>query len=315
MDMEDTGRRKLRRRNRWADVLAAIILCCALVLSVIALRDYMRSKLLNYTTVEDGSITLTLPAELMVLRHEYVLAAPVAGPFLAHVEEGARVREGSLIGYCGSEPVYAQKGGAVSYILDGWEGKLQINSLHQLNWLQVFAQLKEELSKPAKPVDEEEPALRPVARVVDNLLDYTALLMLEDPREILAEESRITFKLPEGHTISADYQERWQDETVAGKTCYYIFNKISSREDILFSLRYSEVEIIAREVSGVIVPSTAITMDEDGRAGVFIRKKRKLVFTEIEELAVKDDISVVSGLDGTAVVVTNPSRARDGQRI
>ena len=297
-------------------MLAAIILCGVLVLSMAALRDYMRGRLLNYANVEEGSIILTLPAELLVLRHEYVVSASAAGPFMPQVEEGARVKEGSLIGYCGSEPVYAQKGGAVSYLIDGWEGRLQISSLHELDWQQVFSQLEEEQGREQEQDTTEDEKTRleqsPVARVVDNLLDYTVLLKLQDPRELLAEVSRITFRLQEGHTISAAYQEIWQ--TPQGDV-YYIFNKISSKEDILFSLRYSEAEVIAREVEGLIVPSSAITLDDEGRVGVFIRKKRKLVFTEIEELASKDDFSVVSGLDKTAVVVTNPSRARDGQRI
>jgi hypothetical protein len=157
-------------------------------------------------------------------------------------------------------------------------------------------------------------AQRPIARVVDNLLDYTVLLKLQDPRKLLAEESRITFKLPEGQVISSAYQESWQ--TVTGEIyCYYIFNKISFQENILFNLRYSEAEIIVREVSGIMVPSSAITIDKDGQTGIFIRKKRKLVFAEIEELANKDSVSIVNGLDETAVVVTNPARAKDGQRI
>lgn len=320
--MEDTVRRKLKHKNRWADILAAIILCGALLLGLSSLRDYMRGKMLNYAEVEEGSITMTLPAELLVLRHEYVLTTTAAEPFTAQVEEGARVKEGAIVGYCGDEPLYAPKGGAVSYILDGWENKLQIATLHELDWLHIFSQLREEQEQTAieeagktessAADDMPQAVARPVARVVDNLLDYTALLLLEDPRGLLAEESRLTIKLPEDHIISAAYQERWQ--TVAGEV-YYIFNKISSQESILFSLRYSEAEIIAREVRGTIVPSSAITIDSEGRVGVFVRKKRKLVFTEIEELAVKDNVSVVSGLDTTAVVVVNPNRARDGQRI
>ena len=314
--MEETVKRKLKRRNRWADVLAAIILGGALILGIVALSGYMRGKLLNYADAQTGSITLTLPAEFLVLRHEYVLTAPSNEPFLAQVEEGARVKEGSLIGYYGGKPLYAPKGGAVSYILDGWESTLQIEALHDLDWLQVFTQLKEEQDdNSAEEVGREEeipPIQAPVARVVDNLLDYTLLLKLQDPRQLLAEESRLTFRLPDDHIIAADYQERWQ--TVTGDV-YYVFDNISFKEEILFNLRYSETEIIAREVSGVIIPSSAITLDKMGQTGVFIRKKRKLVFTVIEELATKDDISVVSGLDETAVVVTNPQRAKDGQRI
>jgi putative membrane fusion protein len=296
-------------------LLAIIILAGLLLLGFTALRDYLRGRMLSYANVEQGFITLTLPAELLVLRNEYVLTAPAAGLFEPQVEEGARVKEGSLLGYCGGKPVLALKGGAVSYQVDGWEEKLRLATLHDLDWQQVFGQLREEQAPGAATAagdEEAQAARRPLARVVDNLLDYAALLMLQDPRGLLAEESSITFKLPDGYTISAAHQERWQ--TVTGDV-FYIFNKISSKEDILFNLRYSEVEIIAREVGGLTIPSSAITLDNEGKVGVFIRKKRKLVFTEIEELASKDDISVVNGLDETAVVVTNPSRATDGQRI
>jgi len=319
--MEEQRRRKLKHKNRWADVLAAIILCGALILGIVALRDFFRAKMLNFANVEEGSVVLTLSAELLVLRHEYVVTAPSAGHFNPQIEEGARVKEGTLLGYCGNNPVYAPKGGEISYELDGWEEKLQIAAFHELDWLKVFTQLKEEQNQakadevaeePTRQEEEAELLGRPLARVVDNLLDYTVLLKLQDEHQLLAEESHITFHLTKEQIISAAYQERWQ--TPEGDI-YYIFNKISSKEDTLFKLRYCATEIIAREVSGIILPSSAIILDEEGDTGVFIRKKRKLVFTKIDELAVKDDICVVKGLDNMAVVVVNPNRAKDGQRI
>ncbi|MCL1816252.1 MAG: hypothetical protein FWG43_01440 [Clostridiales bacterium] len=312
--MEDIVKRKLKRRNRWADAVAAIILMGALILGIFALRDYVRGKSLNYDNVEAGTITITLPAQFLVLRHESIINAPAAGSFISEVAEGARVKEGSLIGYCKDVPVYAHKGGAISYLLDGWENKLAINSLHELDWLEMFNLIKEDqVNKPTEHDDDEAlPAGRPIARVVDNLLDYSAILLLKDPQGLLAEENRITVKLPEGQMITSLYQERW--ETVAGDL-YYIFNKIPSTEFILFKLRYSEVEIVIKDVSGIIIPSSAITMDDKGKTGVFIRKKRMIVFTEIEELAQKNDFSVVNGLSETDVIVSNPSRAKDRMRI
>ena len=310
--MTNTKTRKLHRRNRWADVLAALILLGALALSAIALRDYVRGKMLNFSYAHEGSIAITLPGEILVLRNEYILEAPVSGKFTPVAEEGERIKEGGLIGYCGGVMLTALKGGAVSYELDGWEQKLHIAAIYDMDWRQIFLSLREEAAQSEAEAEENNMfAGRPVARVVDNLLDYKVVLLLRDPRELLAEAKKITFSLPEGKTFNNAYNECWQ--TVNGDI-YYIFT-FSSREDVFFSLRYSMAEVIAKEVQGIIIPSAAVTVDETGRSGVFLQKKRKLAFTEVTELSSKDGYSVVDGLDRTAVVVTNPAKATDGQRI
>lgn len=300
-------------------MLAALILLGVLVLSGFTLRDYMRSKALHFHNAHEGSIAVTLPGEMLVLRHEYVLMSPAAGEFKPLATEGERIKEGSIVGYCGNMAVTASKGGAVSYQLDGWEEKLRIENLHELDWQQIFQLLQEESAveagADADKLDElaalNLAANRPVARLVDNLLDYRVILQLRDSRDLLAEAKNINFTLPEGKQFSSAVGERWQ--TPDG-LIYYIFD-ISSKEDALFSLRYSQVEIIAKAVQGVIIPSSAVYVDEQGRVGVYIQKKRKLVFAEVTELTSKDGFSVVSGLDRTAVVVTNPAKATNGQRI
>ncbi|MCL2495851.1 MAG: hypothetical protein FWF04_00355 [Clostridiales bacterium] len=296
-------------------MLAALILLGALALSALTLRDYVRSRMLNFSYAHEGSISITLPGEVLVLRNEYILEAPASGEFIPVAEEGERVKEGGLIGYCGDVALTARKGGAVSYELDGWEQKLQIAAIYDLDWRQIFQSLREEAVQaaqaPAKAEEMHTSAGRPVTRLVDNLLEYKVVLLLQDPRELLAEEKKITFSLPEGKLFTNAYSERWQ--TVNGDI-YYIFT-FSSREDVFFSLRYSKAEIIVREVYGIIIPSAAVIVDEEGRTGVFIQKKRKLAFTEITELSSKDGFSVVDGLGSTAVVVSNPAKATDGQRI
>lgn len=322
-NMDKQQGRKLRRKNRWADVLAAIILLGVLALSGFTLRDYMHSKILDFANAQEGSIAVTLPGELLVFRHEYVLTAPVAGEFKPAATEGERVKEGGIVGYCGNVAVAATKGGAVSYELDGWEEKLLIDSIHDLDWPQIF-QLNQEEYAAAALADNDAGAVaadnlaglnlsanRPVARLVDNLLDYQVMLQLRDPRDLLAEAETIHFSLPEGKRFSCAVKERWQ---IQDGRIYYIFN-IPSKEDILFNLRYSEIEVIAKDVQGIIIPSSAVFLGEEGRVGVYMQRKRKLVFTEIVELTSKDGFSVVSGLDRMAVVVTNPAKATEGQRI
>lgn len=315
--MDKQNRRKFQRKNRWADVLAAIILLAVLVISIFTVRDYVKSRMLNFYSAHEGSIAVTLPGEILALRHEYLLTAPASGDFVPVAKEGERVKEGAVIGYCGGMDVTALKGGAVSYLLDGWEQKLTINSINDMDWPQAFSLLKEEYNAVAAAMSADElpelnsAANRPVARLVDNLLDYKVILKLSDPRELLAEAKTITFSLPEGKTFANAFSERWQ--TPEGDI-YYIFN-ISSKEDVFFSLRYSEAEVIAKELHGIIIPSSAVTLDVEGRVGVFIQKKRKLVFVEITELTSKEGFSVVSGLERTAVVVTNPAKATDGQKI
>lgn len=309
-------RKRLNRRNRGADLVAALLLCGFLVLGAFWLHSYIRSRMVQFEVVESGSIAITLPGELFVVRQEVIIAAPTAGDFVPLAAEGERVRSGSVIGYLGLTPVHAPRGGVVSYILDGWEDALSRDVLDELNLDLIFQILAEQSALQTTPQASQPPldnvaSGRPLARIVDNLIDYTVLLKVRDEEDMLAELTRLQFNLPDGSSHRPVIRD--QGETAAGFS-YFVFNISSSVDEFLY-LRYSTLEVVADDLRGILIPSSAIFTNEYQQTGVLILRRRQLVFQEVVELASLDGWSVVEGLNDLAHVVTNPASAYAGQRI
>ena len=65
-------------------------------------------------------------------------------------------------------------------------------------------------------------------------------------------------------------------------THLYIIVRIGVEEPLLNELRYGQVEVIGQTVSGVEIPKSAVTTNEEGQTGVYVKDKKKLAFCEVE---------------------------------
>ncbi len=351
-------KRQLNKPNYMLDIVLVLIIGFVLIMITLWVQDYIKSRMIDFDTIEQGSIGITLQGELLVMRHETLLNAPSAGAFVSAINEGERVNQGTVIGQSGDINLIADRGGIISFALDGWEQILQPDLLDQINLDQAFNQLAASYTPPipaeAEPDSETaaddanaidnaanqanddsianlnapDPALiygdnmppnqaegRPVARLIDNLMGYTLILKLNDPHNLLDEESRLDFTLDNGQHFYLSFDERRENDL---GDSYFIFS-ISNQEDMLLNLRYAQAEIIARDIEGFIVPSEAVTINEQGIIGIYLRQKNRIEFWPVDELAAQDGYSVIKGIDNELEaglnVVINPDPSMEGQEV
>ncbi len=352
-------KRQLNKPNYALDIILVLIIGFILIMITLWLRDYIKGRMIDFDTIEQGSIGITLQGELLVMRHETLLTAPAAGAFVSAINEGERVNQGTIIGQSNDINLIADRGGIVSFALDGWEHILQPDLLDEIDLDQAFSQLAATYMPPtileddldSQDAADSEAAIneddmadihasdshigqvgapnsaytdslalnqaegRPVARLIDNLMGYTLIVKLHDPHNLLDEESRLDFTLDNGHHFYLSFDERRENDL---GDSYFIFS-ISNQEDMLLNLRYAKAEIIARDIEGFVVPSQAVTINEQGVIGIYLRQKNRIEFWPVDELAAQDGYSVIEGIDNELEaglnVVINPDPSMEGQEV
>ena len=321
--------RNIHRKNRnriWLDLLAIVILFFILVLVGLSLSNYVKYRLLDFAEASKGSIEEKIPAQMIVFREEYLVTAPVAGEYETTVVNGERVKSGSVIGYIKGTALYAPKGGIVTQDLDGWETILVKDKLTELDIPHVLGILADEAlaasagSAQSKDIADSDAdrhnlaAGRPLAKIIDNLVDYQVFLLLQGNFFELAEADKLAISMAGDVNFSAKVLESGLIE----ENSYFIAS-VSSREDALLYLRYANIDVITHKVGGLIIPASAVFVDDEGRQGVYYKYKRSLAFTEVEVLYSGDmdgkEVVIIEGISEGAQVVVNPDKARLGQRI
>ncbi len=308
---------KRKKRNKVVDVIAALILVAIILTVSVSLKGYIQYKFLDFATASQETVDTDVSAEIVVMRSEYVVTAPVAGNFVAEADEDERVKEGASIGYIEKSSdsltpnkvaVDASIGGIVSYKLDGWEQILTPDQAENVDWQSALDQLRKGIDK---KVDEETNNAkgRNVAKIIDNLVNYLVLLKTVGKEKAFAIDDYITFSLSDGTTLNGSV-------TIADsrKDGNYYYLSVSSAESSLLNLRYDKVTVITDKVSGIGIPSSAVFENKSGKTGVYCTQKRQLIFKEVTVKADNGDIAIVEGLSATDVVVTNPHSAHEGQR-
>lgn len=302
-----------------------LLIIVVLFFAGIAIKDYILAKIISFETARVDVINEYTPAKAYVFRHEYQVLAPAAGEFVASLTEGERVKVHTVIGYIkgtgtSKTAVYASKAGIVSYSLDKMEETMSADNLSRTDLDKITG-----LFPLSKAEDEEnfpnQSKGRPVARIVDNLLDYDVLLVVDnktlaDGKIELPQQGRIKFMVAgdtssetEDQTFSADIE---QTGTISAGA--YFLSEISSEESYFLNNRYFNVFLITRSYSGVVVPASAI-VEKDGKQGVYIRSKNILKFQEAEVKGVIGKEAVVEGVEAGTDVVKNASVAKEGRRV
>ena len=320
----ETTIRKRVRRFRGVDLFAVLILAVVFFVLLATGVRFVKYLVLDFAQAESNSLETLLPAEMIVIRSEYPIVAGVSGQFSVTRQEYDRVHSGDEIGYISwSQEGYVTENqtaltaphtGLIAYHSDGWEEVLQPETLENTDWQVVLHAMAQEESAVAAATDSELQSGRVVAKVIDNLADeYLFLTATHLPADLESGDS-VSLRCrvaEETLTVTARVRER----SYLNNGDEYLLAVVSEEPERLYSLRHQAVEIIGGSTSGIMIPSSAVTYDKEDNTGVFCRSGRVLVFTPVEVLAVYGDITLVDGLDDLALVVTNPERAHQGQRI
>lgn len=315
--------RKKRRRN--IDVIAAVIVVCIIVFIGIALVNYINYFRLNMVQVSKSTVSNTVDCDVVVLRDEQIIYAPALGQFINTYEDGAKVKEGSIIGYmspvegqvsgANQTAVYTDRGGLIYYELDGWEDTLNPVNILSLDWPAVFAQFEDETktSSSQKDVLDNTGPGRKIARIIDNLNDYYLCLHVEINIDNYRQNDRIVLEFPGlvGYTVEAHLVQTDQIDSQS----QYLFATIDLDEPFFDTFRYGNAKIVGDTISGMKIPLSALTKDEEGNTGVFLSRMKELAFREVSVIYEGEDFALVSGLKITDRVAAKPQYAKVGQKI
>ncbi len=335
--MPSKNKKKFQREK-----MAAIILLIVAIALVIKAVAALTEGSLELAQVETGTVYPHIEGEGITLRYEYVVTAPVAGTFTPSLHAGERVKKNGVIGVMQQEdadslnntstPVYIQEGGVVFYQLDGWEDILRPGAEDQVDWLRLLTLIREQFA-----VEDGENAIieetasgevgiedgeagppnlaadRPIARIVDNLLDFQIFFYAgENDVDALEEGQRVKIRWDENEESLTQAQVIEKGALEDGAS--YVLLSVSSAEERLFSQRYALCQLVVEGLNGLTVPSSAV-FQEDAKDYVFIRKKNYVTQQEVEVVYSDENITMVEGLTTTDFVVVNPQSAFEGKQI
>lgn len=294
----------------------------------------------NYLPVEviqakNSELEDMFAGEFIVLRQETVISAPYKGYFINTKNEGERVAKDTVIGYLEiiegtslektrSIPIKASVAGLVSYTTDGLESlcnpelwkQLDLDKLETLHNLEIKSGERE-----SKGNNEEGnnrgnglfKAGEDICKIVDNLdCFYFYLIGSGAYPERIKEGSSIKIKLDSDS--NKDLVLRGNVMDISRKTGEYrILLKISTAGDLNLQ-RYEKGQIISGTYKGIVLPEKVLVV-KDGKNGVYLLKKGRASWQEVERIAQLQGKVVISGLAETDWVITAPQLVSEGKRV
>jgi len=259
--------------------------------------------------VRQGYLEDQVKARAVVLREETLVPAPGAGRFENLTREGERVRKGAVLGYFYPEQgeeyqvMRAPVSGVVSYRPDGLEDALAAFQLDEPD-MEVFS------LQPARKtgISMSYHQGQPLFKVIDNL----------SPTVLLATFPVHTAGKPvhKGQTLVV----RWQGKNLGTATVTGLGRArdrvilrlvLDSFCDDLIYHRVIDVDLVARQYHGVLIPRGAIT-EKNGCTGVYYLRNETVHFKEVKVVATRGDRAVVEGIKPGDYVVTTPALVDEG---
>ena len=130
---------------------------------------------------------------------------------------------------------------------------------------------------------------RPIARIVDNLLDFQIFFYAgENDVDALEEGQRVKIRWDENEESLTQAQVIEKGALEDGAS--YVLLSVSSAEERLFSQRYALCQLVVEGLNGLTVPSSAV-FQEDAKDYVFIRKKNYVTQQEVEVVYSDENIT------------------------
>lgn len=276
-------------------------------------RDALAGMLVKTVISEDSVLEQLISVSGVLVRDEYVVAAPVSGVIRWNMTEGNRVAVGTGVASIHTENggVHLLKSpvpGVLVYKLDGLEGELQPNALATIEMSQLRKRsVKEHIIADGKDVSQG----TMLYKIVNNYdWHFVAELTLRDFQSLdERKNSRLRFTFSPEEEIVATWK-------VVGEGEDTVTLAFTLKEDVegCFSRRFAEAEIIVSRFTGLVLPSSALVLRGE-EAGVYVIDKSVVRYLPVNVVETAGEQVVVEGVRTGFTVVTNPSLLREGQRL
>lgn len=279
----------------------------------------------QYDVLED-----TLEGDFLVLREEKAVTTQARGRFNPVKTEGERVAKGTVIGYLetlggtslekkSTLPVRAPSAGVLSYLTDGLENICAPEMWTQLDLTKLDRQMLAAFEQTqASRADNASggnglvvEAGQSIFKIVDNLAPcYFYLKGTGAYPEKVKKGDKILVRLDNNQ--GKLYKGTVEDINRETGT-YRILIKITNGE-VQAQGRKQTGEMIISTYEGIVLPEEVLLYREN-QSGVFLFKKGKACWQEVECLARLGGKVVLSGLERDDWIIATPDKVQDGQWV
>ncbi len=247
-----------------------------------------------------GCLEDKLQGEGMVLRSETIIMAPAKGRFENVLADKERVPRGVLVGYYISSgkkiSMRAPAAGIFTRQVDGLESALQDIKLASVG-PEVF-----KYQALSNDVNQEFNSGQGVYKIVNNHVPSQLLVHfpLEGLKLQIAKQQVVKISVdgkPLGEFIVLAYKKDFKE--------LIMILESNDFQESLLNHRLVKVELILNSGSGYLVPEKSL-VKKGKEKGIYCTVGEDILFKAVKVLDLKDDITVVEGLNPTDMVIINP---------
>jgi len=259
------------------------LLFYALIYIVPTVSDIFRQTYI----AEYGTLDVSRNVNCVIVRNENTYKASSQGGVDRVAEAGTLVRAGSHVVSVGSNALYNDEIGIVSYYYDGYEGKLNPDTMSGLTE-EFFGEFKDSEGV-RKAVSGRAEAGDTVFKIIDRTLWHLIFWLDEDDAEIFQVGGTVTVDFGD----DSEVQMEVANVVKQGKKMQITLNCDRLYEDF-DKYRTKECTITVRSSNGVIINTDSI-VEKDGVPGVYVVDKYgKANFTPIQIYQSQKDKTVVA---------------------
>lgn len=277
------------------------IIVFALLYAIIYIVPKVSDIFVSTYTAEYGTLESTQNARCIIIRDETLYKASIGGSVERNAESGDLLRRNSLIATVGGQQHYCDVRGMVSYYYDGYETKINSESMAGIEetFFDEYAEngeIKEAASGTCEPGSV-------LFKIIDNKQWYLMFWLDESDAESF-EEGR-TVKAAFGTDTDEPIPMTVYAKTRQGKRYRIILSCNRDYKDF-DKYRVRDCRLITSSYSGIILETDSI-VEKDGVKGVYvINKLGNEVFVPV---------SILSSYKGKTVVEKNYFYDSKGQYV
>ncbi|MEG6616457.1 HlyD family efflux transporter periplasmic adaptor subunit [Peptococcaceae bacterium 1198_IL3148] len=278
--------------------------------------------LINVETMETETATETVPVDGLLIKEEYLFRAPIKGNIVFSVKDGQRVAKATKIAEIKAlsldapsgaaiQSIMAPKAGSLCTHIDGLEEVLSPATVDVLDLSQIGT-IRKEISAIDGAKNQVESG-QVVAKLVDNL--QPILICMEMNADAVKAEY-----LTEGNNIRVKHKDDLftakviKRETLQQKQSVLL--SANSYPEEIIHLRSTEFELIKDQLSGILVPESALVYRDD-QPGIYIIYEKSVAWVAIEIAGELQNKILVNGdrLKTGTRYITTPEVMLEGDHV
>lgn len=283
-----------------------------------SLRSVLYRSLLEVQTLQPGIVTEDFASEGVLIKQEYLIAAPLKGAVSYSLADGQRVKAGTSFGVLKVTTMESSSGvreyalrapvsGVLCNHVDGLETILVPGNLDVVE----IPALDKIVDKPSQSVGPVENG-QAVAKVIDNLAPVYIYGVLDDKSYGIVSQAKETY-----------LKLKWQDQIIEAKVDKLLSGKqkgvfllVKNYPDELLHARKLSYQVNVRALEGFLVPEDAL-FTKEGQSGLYVVWKDLVRWSPVKvEGRLRGQAAITGEVIQPGVrYVVNPRFAREGDRL